>query len=177
MTWTATQCAAEWGIAESTWRAAVADGRAPAPLGYDPVTGLRIWDAAQVRDYPRPGRGARTDLPSWPATVGELAALLIDLADLYGPTIPRGRIRREWLTVYPEDGSTAPMSPAAVARRATRQGERGDGKPTTAGTRARKRISGGLAVLEREGAITRVGTTTVAVLDHARLAEIASEAP
>lgn len=67
-TWTADQCAAEWGgISPSTWRAYVAQGRAPEPLpGYDEQR-RRRWDPEQVRSWPRPGRGHRTDLHGPPA--------------------------------------------------------------------------------------------------------------
>lgn len=61
-TWTVEQCAAAWDIKPATWRAYVASGHAPRPLpGYD-AQRRRRWDPAVVRDYPRPGRGARTDL-------------------------------------------------------------------------------------------------------------------
>ena len=61
-TWTADECAAAWGIKPSTWRAYVAGGHAPQPLpGYDDQR-RRRWNAEQVRNWQRPGRGARTDL-------------------------------------------------------------------------------------------------------------------
>jgi hypothetical protein len=64
-TWTADQCAAEWGgISPSTWRAYVSQGRAPQPLpGYDEQR-RRRWDPAVVRAAKerRPGQGRRTDL-------------------------------------------------------------------------------------------------------------------
>lgn len=58
--WTVDRCAECWGVAASTWRGYVARGQAPAPkrrVGRTPV-----WDAAEVRAWTRPGRGARTDL-------------------------------------------------------------------------------------------------------------------
>lgn len=61
--WTAQQAAAHAGIQPSTWRAMVTRGQAPPHLpGYDPVSGLRVWDADVVRVWQatRPGRGART---------------------------------------------------------------------------------------------------------------------
>lgn len=61
-TWTVDQCAATWGVKPSTWRKYVASGFAPAPLdGYDDQR-RRRWDPDTVRMFPRPGRGARTDL-------------------------------------------------------------------------------------------------------------------
>ncbi|MBV9314052.1 MAG: hypothetical protein JO100_09995 [Pseudonocardia sp.] len=61
-TWTVDRCAQEWGITPSTWRSYVATGHAPEPLpGYN-GNRQRRWAAQTVRDYPRPGRGKRTDL-------------------------------------------------------------------------------------------------------------------
>lgn len=50
-------------IKPSTWRAYVARGQAPKPTGYDPTTGRRVWDDAQIAAWAatRPGQGARTD--------------------------------------------------------------------------------------------------------------------
>lgn len=62
-TWTADQCAAAWGIKPSTWRDYVSSGYAPRPLpGYDEQR-RRRWNPDEVRNWPRPGRGKRTDLP------------------------------------------------------------------------------------------------------------------
>lgn len=67
------QCADCWQISPKTWRAYVATDRAPRPLpGYDEQR-RRRWDPATVRDYPRPGRGQRTDLTA--RRIGELVAL------------------------------------------------------------------------------------------------------
>jgi hypothetical protein len=61
-TWTAAECAAEWGVTPATWRKYVSDKRAPRPLpGYDEQR-RRRWDVEAVRTFPRPGRGHRTDL-------------------------------------------------------------------------------------------------------------------
>jgi len=61
-TWTVDECAAEWSIVPSTWRSYVRAGRAPQPLlGYDEKR-RRLWDAEAVRNWPRPGQGARSDL-------------------------------------------------------------------------------------------------------------------
>lgn len=58
---TAEECAALAGIGGSTWRSYVAREQAPAPVGYDPVSGARVWDEAQVRAWlvERPGRSGR----------------------------------------------------------------------------------------------------------------------
>lgn len=66
---TAAECAVAASITEKTWRAYVSRGLpaahpAPKPSGYDPHTGLVVWDVAAVEAWlaARPGRGARTDL-------------------------------------------------------------------------------------------------------------------
>ena len=76
--WTADRCAPELSITAGRRRSYVADPRkardrgeahwAPEPLGYDPATGLLMWDAAAVwaGNKSRPGRGARTDLHNTP---------------------------------------------------------------------------------------------------------------
>lgn len=59
---TAAQCAALVGVAPRTWSAYVARDQAPAPLpGFDPGTGLRVWDEATVRAWmaARPGKSGR----------------------------------------------------------------------------------------------------------------------
>lgn len=61
---TAAEAAALAQIAESTWRAYVARGGAPAPTGYSSVTGRRVWSESAVRQWlaTRPGPGFRADL-------------------------------------------------------------------------------------------------------------------
>lgn len=58
--WTAAQCADEWGIKVRTWHGYVARNQAPKPARH--VGRTPVWDAEAVKTYPRPGRGARTDL-------------------------------------------------------------------------------------------------------------------
>lgn len=58
--WTAAQCATAWGIKPRTWHGYVAREQAPKPVRH--VGRTPVWDAEAVRNYPRPGRGARTDL-------------------------------------------------------------------------------------------------------------------
>lgn len=54
-TWTADECAAAWGVKTPTWSGYVSRGQAPKPLpGSD---GRRLWDADEVRRFPRPGSG------------------------------------------------------------------------------------------------------------------------
>jgi hypothetical protein len=60
--WTADRCATQWGILPRTWHSYVARGQAPKPARH--VGRTPLWDADAVRDWPRPGRGARTDLPT-----------------------------------------------------------------------------------------------------------------
>lgn len=76
--WLAARCAAEWKVAESSWRAYVSTGRAPKPLpGYDELR-RRRWLPQAVRDYPRPGQGQRNDLTA--QHVGEMLALAKGIA-------------------------------------------------------------------------------------------------
>lgn len=56
-TWTAEECAQAWGVRPATWLGYVSRGQAPAALPEPGADGRRRWDAAQVRDFPRPGVG------------------------------------------------------------------------------------------------------------------------
>lgn len=58
--WAAERGASEWGVKPKTWHSYVARGFAPKPVRR--VGRTPVWDAAEVRSWPRPGRGARTDL-------------------------------------------------------------------------------------------------------------------
>lgn len=60
--WTAQDCADAWGVKRTTWLHYVRYDRAPAHDHYDPDTGEKVWAAETVRNYERPGPGARTDL-------------------------------------------------------------------------------------------------------------------
>ena len=55
-TWTADECAAAWGVKTPTCLGYVSRGQAPAAL-IDRPGGRRVWDADQVRRFPRPGPG------------------------------------------------------------------------------------------------------------------------
>ena len=54
-TWTADECAAAWGVKTATWSGYVSRGQAPKPLPGG--EGSRLWDADEVRRFPRPGSG------------------------------------------------------------------------------------------------------------------------
>lgn len=56
---TAAQIVDRLGITASTWSAYVTRGQAPKPTGFDPQTGLRVWDARKIEEWiaKRPGRG------------------------------------------------------------------------------------------------------------------------
>lgn len=58
----AAQCATIWGIATSTWRDYVAEGRAPRPDGK--FGAQNWWWRVTVEEAlaSRPGQGARTDI-------------------------------------------------------------------------------------------------------------------
>lgn len=58
--WTSDQCAAEWSVKVRTWHGYVAKGKAPKPIRH--VNRTPVWSADQVRDWERPGQGARTDI-------------------------------------------------------------------------------------------------------------------
>lgn len=170
--WTADECAQAWGVAASTWRDAVADGRAPAPLpGFDEQR-RRRWDPGAVTGWARPGQGARTDLGPVSGTDAEVAALLVDLVALAGPVVDRATIREAWLGTYPEDGGTHRSADGVVRRRTARRAPRRDGRPHTTGTTARRRVGQALSRLESLGALVRRGDV-VEVLDAALLERIA----
>ncbi len=56
-TWTAEDCAAAWGVKTPTWLGYVSRGQAPPALPERDGRGRRVWDAAAVRAFPRPGSG------------------------------------------------------------------------------------------------------------------------
>jgi hypothetical protein len=70
--WTADECAAAWGVKPTTWHGYVSRGQAPPPLPDRDAAGRRLWDAEQVRRFPRPGAG-RTRAGAT-AEAGELLA-------------------------------------------------------------------------------------------------------
>jgi DNA-directed RNA polymerase specialized sigma24 family protein len=55
-TWTSAECAEFWGVKTPTFLGYVSRGQAPAPL--EGTDGRRkLWDADEVRAFPRPGAG------------------------------------------------------------------------------------------------------------------------
>lgn len=67
--WTVGQCAEHWGIKPATWRSYVTRGHAPGPAKH--VGATPVWDPQAVKDWVRPGRGARTDKADQEATPQE----------------------------------------------------------------------------------------------------------
>jgi DNA-directed RNA polymerase specialized sigma24 family protein len=55
--WTGAECAAAWGVKPATWLGYVSRGQAPQPLPEPDDQGRRVWDADEVRRFPRPGVG------------------------------------------------------------------------------------------------------------------------
>jgi hypothetical protein len=55
--WTAEECARAWGVKPTTWHGYVSRGQAPPALPERDAAGRRLWDAAAVREFPRPGAG------------------------------------------------------------------------------------------------------------------------
>jgi hypothetical protein len=110
-TWTAAECAAAWGVAPGTWASYVARGQAPAPLpAPDPGGGgggRKIWDAAAVRAFPRPGVGrSRTGAgPEAEALLAEMREVATRLEEL--------RTRQRELLV---DGRAKGLETLAMAR-------------------------------------------------------------
>ncbi|MBC3192957.1 hypothetical protein H7X46_18010 [Pseudonocardia sp. C8] len=68
-TWTSDECAAHWGVQVGTWNSYVSRGQAPAPLPDPGPDGRKVWDAGEVRSWPRPGAGRKR-------TSGDAEALL-----------------------------------------------------------------------------------------------------
>ena len=58
-TWTAEECAAAWGVKTPTWLGYVSRGQAPSALPERDADGRRLWDAEEVRAFPRPGPAGR----------------------------------------------------------------------------------------------------------------------
>lgn len=102
MSLTAVEAARLAGVAESTWRAYVARGQAPAPTAWDPSTGRRVWDTAEVQSWlsSRPGAGARTDRPDPKSVVrrgryGVRSRQSSDGVEVHTVTVPRSGPGRE----------------------------------------------------------------------------------
>lgn len=106
-TWTGAECAAAWGVQTSTWLSYVSRGQAPPPLPDRDDRGRRIWDAAQVRAFVRPGVGRSR------AGAGPAAEALLDDMRGVAAEIERLRARQRELLAA---GQAQGLEVAAMAR-------------------------------------------------------------
>ncbi|MCW2632466.1 MAG: hypothetical protein JWR88_1428 [Pseudonocardia sp.] len=85
-TWTSDECARAWGVKTPTWLGYVSRGQAPAPMTSPDREGRRVWDAEQVRSFPRPGAGrSRAGAgPEAQALLTEMREAAADLDELRG---------------------------------------------------------------------------------------------
>lgn len=120
-TWTADECAAAWGVKTPTWLGYVSRGQAPAALT-DRDDGRRLWDADEVRRFPRPGPGRSR------AGAGADAEALLGQMREVGEQIEELRARqRELLAAGKERGlEIAPMAKALGISRQTAYSWLGD---------------------------------------------------
>ena len=81
-TWTADECAEQWGVQVGTWNSYVSRGPAPAPLPAPDDAGRRVWDAAAVRAFPRPGAGHRRTSAAAEELLAEMAETGARMAEL-----------------------------------------------------------------------------------------------
>ena len=83
-TWTGDECAAAWGVKTTTWLGYVSRGQAPSALPDRDERGRRLWDAAEVRRFPRPGSGrSRSGAgPEAEALLGEMREVAVRLDEL-----------------------------------------------------------------------------------------------
>lgn len=114
-TWTSAECAAAWDVQASTWLSYVSRGQAPQPLPETDDRGRRVWDAAEVRAFVRPGVG-RSRAGAGPAA----EALLDEMRDV-AAEIGRLRARqRELLAAGKTQGlEILPMARALGISRQT----------------------------------------------------------
>ena len=113
-TWTADECAAAWGVKTATFLGYVSRGHAPAALP-DRPDGRRVWDAGEVRRFPRPGAGR-----SRAGAGADAEALLAEMREV-AERIEELRARqRELLAAGKEQGvEIAPMAKALGISRQT----------------------------------------------------------
>ena len=112
-TWTADECAAAWGVKTPTWLGYVSRGQAPAALA-DRDDGRHLWNADEVRRFPRPGPGRSR------AGAGADAEALLGQMREVGERIEELRARqRELLAAGKEQGLE--IAPMAKALRISRQ--------------------------------------------------------
>lgn len=97
--WTSARCAEAWGVKPATWLGYVSRGQAPQPLPDLDAQRRRLWDADEVRAFPRPGVGrSRT------SATPQAEALLEEMTDV-ATRIDELRARqRELLTAGREQG-------------------------------------------------------------------------
>jgi DNA-directed RNA polymerase specialized sigma24 family protein len=76
-TWTADQCAAAWGVKTPTWFGYVSRGQAPKPLAGS--ASRRLWDADEVRRFPRPRAGASSQSEQLLAEMREVGQQIDEL--------------------------------------------------------------------------------------------------
>lgn len=83
-TWTSAQCAQAWGVQPGTWLSYVSRGQAPAALPESNAGGRKVWDADEVRSFPRPGSGrSRAGAgPQAEALLAEMRAVAAELDHL-----------------------------------------------------------------------------------------------
>jgi DNA-directed RNA polymerase specialized sigma24 family protein len=114
-TWTAEQCAAAWGVKTPTWLGYVSRAQAPPALPERDAGGRRLWDADEVRRFPRPGSGRSRAGASDAA--GELLAQMHEVAEQLDALRRR---QRELLQAGKEQGlEIAPMAAALGISRQT----------------------------------------------------------
>ncbi len=94
--WTAEDCAAAWGVKTPTWLGYVSRGQAPPALPERDGRGRRLWDAAAVRAFPRPGsgrsrRGAGSGADELLAAMREVATRLEELRERQRELLVEGR--------------------------------------------------------------------------------------
>ena len=82
--WTSDECAAAWGVKSATWLGYVSRGQAPPALPDRDGQGRRLWDADEVRRFPRPGSGrSRAGAgPRADALLGEMRAVAVRIDEL-----------------------------------------------------------------------------------------------
>lgn len=83
-TWTSDECARAWGVKTPTWLGYVSRGQAPAPRRARDPEGRKVWDAEEVRSFPRPGAGRlRTGAgPEAEALLAEMRAVAAQIDEL-----------------------------------------------------------------------------------------------
>lgn len=104
-TWNSDECAQAWGVKTPTWLAYVSRGQAPRPL--DAEGRRKLWDADEVRSWPRPGAG-RSRAGAGP----QADALLAEMAEV-ADAIDELRARQRELLC---DGKEQGLEIRAMAR-------------------------------------------------------------